>query len=189
MRPANPVILAGMRITPYDEIRDKLLTGDVVFCAGRYWFSRLISLSTGSPITHAGIVIRLDEVDRVLLLEAVEVAGVRLQPLSRLADSYRGMVFVARGCVGDIESAATWGMDQLAKPYSYLTIAALALRILRGSGRRGDPDKRGYVCSEFAARWLALAGETDLFPDDTIELLTPADLWEHSSMELLARLH
>ena len=174
-------------VTPYDRVRDKLRTGDVVFCAGRYAFSRLIAWATGSLITHAGLVIRVDELDRILVLEAVESQGVRFAPLSSLL-TYHGAVFVARGTVGDISRAAAWGLDQLALPYSYATILALAWRIALRQARGTDPDQRGFICSEFVARWLALAGEGDLYPDGRESLLTPDDLWRHNSMTLLARL-
>lgn len=174
-------------VTPYDRVRDHLRTGDIVFCAGRYLFSRLISWATGSPITHTALVIRVDELDRILVLEAVESFGVRLAPLASLL-TYHGAVFVARGTVGDITQAAAWGLDQLAQPYSYATIVALAWRIALRRARGTDPDQRGFVCSEFVSRWLALAGEADLFPEGRESLLTPDDLWRHNSLSLVARI-
>lgn len=180
--------LSRIGVTPYDLLRSQLRTGDVVFAAGDYAFSRLISWATGSPISHTGVVVRVDEIDRVLLLEAVENFGVRLAPLSMMR-SYRGMVFVARtqGTLGDVVTASAWGCDELAKPYSYATIARLAWRIVRSRGSGDDPDVTGYVCSEFAARWLHFAGVAALAPRGT-ELVTPAELWEHPSLSLLGRI-
>jgi len=186
MIPLDRDALSRIAVRPYATLRPELRTGDVIFCAGQHVFSRLVAWATKSPITHVGIVIRVDELDRVLLLEAVEDFGVRLAPFSDLL-RYRGMVFVARSTsVGDLTTAAGWGLDHLAQPYSYLTIARLAARLALGRGRGSDPDATGWICSEYAAAWLALAGEADLVPNG--RLVTPADLWSHDSLSFVARL-
>lgn len=188
MSPMTPEELAALTVTPYGQIRHKLRTGDVVFCSGRYVFSRLIARATGSPITHAGIVLVVPELGRVLVLEAVENFGVRLAPLSRMVRSYRGVVLVARThAVGDVHRAAGWALDHLAEPYSYATIAALAWRIATRRGTRGDdPDRLGWICSEFAARWLSLAGVA--IRPRRERLVAPSDLWGYESLSLFARL-
>lgn len=184
--------LQQMPVMPYHLVRPQLRTGDVVFAAGRYVFSRLIAHATQQPITHAGIVVVAEEVDRVLLLEAVENFGVRLAPLSRLvwgtrSEVYRGMVFVARAgdvTLDGVRGASRWGFDELAKPYGYAKIAALAWRIATGVRRKRS--RQGYICSEFAAHWLHHAG-LHVNPAGSLGYITPGELWAHPGVTLIGR--
>ena len=51
-------------------------------------FSRMIQKSTGSAWSHVGFVMRLDAIDRVMVLESVEPLGVRTVPLRKYLQDY-----------------------------------------------------------------------------------------------------
>ena len=59
----------------YDEIKDKLQTGDVILFEGEYRISRLIEAVTGCDYSHCGVVLRLDGYDSPLLWEATTLSN------------------------------------------------------------------------------------------------------------------
>lgn len=73
----------------YPDIRSRLRSGDLLLCSGKSWFSRLIQVATGSEWSHVGLILRLERLDRVMLLESVESVGVRAVPLSRYFENYQ----------------------------------------------------------------------------------------------------
>ena len=73
----------------YSEIRPLLCSGDLLLCSGTSWFSRLIQAATGSEWSHVGLILRMERLDRVMLLESVESIGVRAVPLSCYFENYR----------------------------------------------------------------------------------------------------
>jgi len=62
-------------VLPYPDLRAKLKSGDILFTSGDYLVSKAIQKVTDSPWSHVGIVLRLDSIDRMLLLESVEDMG------------------------------------------------------------------------------------------------------------------
>ena len=78
--PAN--VLETTKPTPYAKLRASLRDGDIVLCQGRDPFSRLIQWSTKSPWSHVGIVFRVDSLEQVIVIEAVEKIGVRAVALA-----------------------------------------------------------------------------------------------------------
>jgi len=67
----------------YRTVRKNLLNGDVLICSGSGVFSAMIQQATGSVWSHVAFILRLDSVDRVMLLESVEPIGVRTVRLSK----------------------------------------------------------------------------------------------------------
>ena len=61
----------------YTAIRRLVRTGDLALCSGTPAFSRVIRWATGSPWSHIAMIVRLDELDRVMVIEAVARQGVR----------------------------------------------------------------------------------------------------------------
>lgn len=191
--PLTSAVIESLPVTPYADIRPELLTGDICVFSGRAWVSRLISRATRSPVSHVGVLVVVPELDRILVAEAVEGFGVRLAPLSRLvwgatADRYNGAALVLRHLTpvtqDGLIAAARWGFDELARPYAYRTLFRIGLRIL--FGWRRDPQENAWVCSQFTARWLELAGlDLDAPPYD---ITTPADLFRDPHFELIARI-
>lgn len=197
-KPTTRAELERIPVEPYGSVRPLLRTGDVLLAAGEHWISHVISRATRSPMTHAGIVYVMQEEDRVLLLEAVEGAGVRLAPLSRLVwgttkQRYRGMLFVLRHRdpvtrLG-LRGASQFGFDRLTARYGYWTLAVILARIVFGIRQtRTEFEDDAFVCSEFAAGWLVSAGlGLDAHAAD-YGFTTPAALWRDSHLQLVARL-
>jgi hypothetical protein len=73
----------------YDVIRSHIKNGDVLMFQGKYRSSFLIKRLTRSSYSHAGIAVWWNK--RLMVMEAVE-EGVRIIPLSRKIESYRGSV-------------------------------------------------------------------------------------------------
>lgn len=197
-KPATRAELERIPVEPYGSVRPLLRTGDVLLAAGEHWISHVISRATRSPMTHAGIVYVMPEEDRVLLLEAVEGAGVRLAPLSRLVwgaaqQRYRGMLFVLRHRdpvtrLG-LRSASQFGFDRLTARYGYWTLAVILARILLGLRQtRTEVEDDAFVCSEFAATWLVSAGLGLGEHVADYGFTTPGALWSDPHLELIARI-
>jgi len=74
--------------TPYAELRPRLQSGDVLLCSGTGVFSNLIQRATRSVWSHVALVMRLEGIDRVMVLESVEPIGVRTVRLSKYLTNY-----------------------------------------------------------------------------------------------------
>src|SRR5699024_1131005 len=64
-------------VTEYAKARKELQNGDVLICSGSGVFSSMIQQATDSVWSHVAFILRLDEIDRIMLLESVESVGVR----------------------------------------------------------------------------------------------------------------
>ncbi|MDL1959581.1 MAG: hypothetical protein LWX01_10845 [Deltaproteobacteria bacterium] len=73
---------------PYEQIRDQAQNGDVLICSGAGLFSSMIQQATDSIWSHVGFILRLEEIDRVMLLESIEPIGVRTIRLSKYLTGY-----------------------------------------------------------------------------------------------------
>ena len=72
----------------YDKFRHQIASGDLLLCSGSGMFSRMIQASTKSVWSHVGFVMRLDSIDRIMVLESVEPLGVRTVPLIKYLTDY-----------------------------------------------------------------------------------------------------
>lgn len=72
----------------YRQLRSQLHSGDLLLCSGTGVFSRMIQADTGSIWSHVAFVMRLDSIDRVMVLESLEPFGVRTVPLSKYVNNY-----------------------------------------------------------------------------------------------------
>ena len=77
-----------LKSVSYEEVRLTLKSGDLIFASGDYLVSKAIQKVTHSPWSHVAIIIRVEEIDRILLLESVEDMGVRIVPLSKYLHTY-----------------------------------------------------------------------------------------------------
>jgi len=93
-------------IDPYVHARPTLRTGDLILFEGVGLAGKVISWWTGSPITHVGIIYRVESEDLVFCLESTmlskhldiqtgrkNVKGVQLTQLSSRAAAYKGPVW------------------------------------------------------------------------------------------------
>ena len=70
-------ILERLPPRPYDAVKGEIRTGDLILCSGTGAFSRAIRWATGSPWSHIALAVRLDPIDKVVVLESVEKIGVQ----------------------------------------------------------------------------------------------------------------
>lgn len=137
----------SITLTDYSELRPKLRTGDLLLCAGTGWFSKMIQASTQSVWSHVAVIVRLESIDRVMLVESVEPIGVRAVPLFKYLHDYDGAGHPYPGTMRiarhqDFASHATpaglarlghYAIDQLGRPYDAYEIAKIAARITLAS--------------------------------------------------------
>jgi hypothetical protein len=155
---------AGM---PYQEARSLIRNGDILLGHGRAPFSRAIQAATGSPWSHVGFIWRLEEIDRIMVLESVESFGVRAISLNTKINGgstgkpYNGHLVIARHEDFDthVDAAAmsrmtAFAVDRLGCPYAPWEVMGIGMRILIGALRLrtfGPPKPNSaYVCAEYA---------------------------------------
>lgn len=172
-----------LEIYSYNEMRDDLKTGDLVFCSGSYFFSQVIQRFTRSVWSHVGIIYKDPTLERIFILESETLIGVRLAPLSKYLRDYHGKNKPYKGDMvigrinpkvdGDkLNHAISYGMDELTKPYDNWEIIRIAFRILfRVSRRTRD---RKYICSELVYDCFDEIGIPFTLRD---EYISPDDIW------------
>ncbi len=141
----------------YEDIRSSLKTGDLVFCSGNYYFSKVIQYFTKSVWSHVGVIYKDEQLGRVLILESEVGIGVRLAPVSKYLKDYHGRNKPYKGNivvaninppvdVKQVNNAISFGLDELTKPYDNFEILRIMVRILFRITRRTRDRK--YICSE-----------------------------------------
>ncbi len=187
----------------YNAIRKLVRTGDMALCSGTNPFSRAIRWATKSTWTHIALIVRLEDIDRVMVLEAVAKIGVRAVPLSRFVteDSdrhkpYPGDIVIARhadfvrkGKGEALRAMNDFAFERLGAPFDSGEIAKIGLRIaLSGLGlnqpERIAPDD-DYICSEYLAECYKRVG-IDI-PWDGRGFIGPADFAADPKIKPVAR--
>jgi hypothetical protein len=195
--------------TPYGQARELIQNGDIALFHGNEPFSRLIETFTNGPFSHVGFVWRMDEIDRVMLLECVDQLGVRLIPLSTKLNGngtdankpYTGQLVIARHRdfpigIADAEHAdnqkfrdmTKFAVDRVGCPYSAHDIAGIAARIVVGfAGVTDDktlaPDG-SYICSEYA--WECYRQIGIEIPFSAEKFIAPNDFARDPKIEFIA---
>jgi len=192
--PLGVKAIAALPVLAYDQVRDQLQTGDIVFCSGTYFFSKSIQWFTKSVWSHVGIIYRDDNLLRIFVLESETAIGVRLVPLSKyLRDyhgrnkPYKGRIVIGRiapGADGEkVKKAISFGMDELTRPYDNWEIMRIAMRILLRRGRK-DRDRK-YICSELVYEAFRKADIAFTFNRNSI---SPDDIWKDARVEMKFRI-
>ncbi len=191
--PLTPKQLTGITVIPYDKIRDFLKTGDIVFCSGGYFFSKIIQRLTKSTWSHVAVIYKDEDLGRVLMLEAEPFVGIRLIPLSKyLRDykgkkrPYKGKIFISKINVpvekNMLNRGISFGLDELTRPYDNWEIFRIMLRILFKKGKRER--NRSYICSELVRDVYARAGVLMHLKDSYI---SPDNIWSDARVNLKYR--
>jgi hypothetical protein len=187
-------VLETLPPVPYAALRDSLRDGDIVLCQGKDPFSRLIQWSTKSRWSHVGLVWRVDSLEQVIVIEAVEKIGVRAVALADFVsrDSagthpYPGKILFARhrelkGDPSDprIIDMARFAFSRLGCKFAPGEIAKIAMRIadarLFGNRRTPKPliSDDEFICSEFVAGAYHKAGLS--IPWDGLGFVAPSDI-------------
>jgi uncharacterized protein YycO len=192
--PLGVKAVAALPVLAYDQVRDQLQTGDIIFCSGTYFFSKSIQWFTKSVWSHVGIIYRDDNLLRIFVLESETAIGVRLVPLSKYLRDYHGRnkPYKGRIVIGRIAPAAdsekvkkaiSFGMDELTRPYDNWEILRIAIRILLRRGRK-DRDRK-YICSELVYEAFRKADIAFTFNRNSI---SPDDIWKDARVEMKFRI-
>jgi hypothetical protein len=197
-------VLKDLKQTPYKTIRDEVRDGDILLCSANDVFSRLIRWATKSPWSHCAIAFRMEEIDRVLVLEAVEKLGVRCVPLSDFLrrtsggiEPYPGDIVLARHTgmaaksrAKPMKRMAAFAFDRLGDKFSQGEMYKIAARIIVGRFNRHMPKSLGpddeFICSEYVARCYETIGIK--FPWDGLGFMAPADIARDPRLEAVARI-
>ncbi len=173
----------------YLAIRDELKTGQLVFCSGKYLFSGIIQRLTKSVWSHVAIIYKDEKLGRILILEAEPQIGIRLIPLSKYLKDYKGTNKPYKGLMyiadmkeaftaHQLNSAISFGLDELTRPYDNWEIIRIMLRILFRVGKRER--NRNYICSELVREAFA---KTGLHFPLTNSFISPQGIWTDRRVE------
>ncbi len=195
-------ILTRLAPVPYDEVRGQVRDGDIMLCSAWDPMSRLIRWATKSPWSHIGMVLRVDHVDRVLILECVAKLGTRAVALSDFiartssgVHPYPGRILLARhDALRDpapetLKLLCTYAMDRLGTPFSNAETAKIGARIAAGRLNMKMPGrlmpKDEFICSEYVARCFGHAGLE--IPWDGLGFVAPADFAADPAIKAVAQ--
>jgi len=165
------------KVMEYKALRDTVANGDVLICSGSGVFSSMIQQATGSVWSHVGFVLKLEEYDRVMLLESVEPIGVRTVRLSKYLTGYdkkrayhgglaviRHKQFKEMADQNKLKKLVQYAVEWFGHSYDKDEIAKIAARIL-SSKIPFTPDQRNkikpdreFICSEYVARCYGAVG-------------------------------
>ena len=184
---------------PYDEIRPQIRSGDILLCSGSAVFSRLIQHATESIWSHCGFVLRIEAIERLMVLQSVESIGVNTVPMSNYVRNYNGTdlgypgrVFVARHAAfatvdpAQLSHFSQGAVDLLGYPYDVPTILAIAARITAAKlGMRPEPFVRNkaFICSEYLDACLRSIGIE--VPYDPRGFIAPCDFAKCTDVTIL----
>ncbi len=192
------------RAVNYRQFRSEIRSGDILLCSGSGWFSKMIQKATKSVWSHVGFVMRLDQIDRVMVLESVEPLGVRTVPLSKYLTDYDGKgnpypgglaIARHRDFARKAKSAALrrfgqFAVDLFGYPYDKDEIAKIAVRITGSAlGFTAREKKllqrdREYICSEYAWECYRKIGIQIAF--DRRGFVAPTDFARAKEVDLIA---
>lgn len=176
----------------YKDIRNEIRSGDLLLCSGSSVFSNLIKKATNSVWSHVGFILRVDPIDRIMVLESVESIGVRTIPLSSyVADynasgqGYPGRMMIARHAdvrEENITNLSKNAVDLLGYPYGTDEIVRIATRIsmhaLGVLDHLSNPTpQHEFICSEYAYICFKSIGITIDY--NSLGFITPADFARH----------
>ncbi|VVC75044.1 hypothetical protein AQUSIP_03190 [Aquicella siphonis] len=180
----------------YHELRHEIRSGDILLCSGNSVFSTLIKKATNSVWSHVGFILRLDAIERIMVLESVESIGVRAIPLSNYVHDYNatgkgyeGKLMLARHQdvrEENISKLSRSAVDLLGYPYRTEEIVHIAARLgfhtLGLPGQKADAEsQRAFICSEYAYTCFKSIGVTINY--NTVGFISPDDFARHEKVE------
>lgn len=179
--------LPNLTIKKYKDLRHEIRSGDILLCSGHSAFSTLIQKATNSIWSHVGFILRIDAIDRIMVLESVESIGVRTIPLSSYVrdynasgKGYEGTLMLARHKhvrQENITKLSRSAVDLFGYPYGTEEIVRIATRIsmytLGMHGLEQLKPQREFICSEYAHECFKSIG-IDI-PYNPMGFVAPAD--------------
>ena len=179
-------------LTFYNQIRNDFKTGDLLFFSGNHWLSSMIRWRSKSAWSHVGMVVVLEEIDRVFLAESILGVGVRFLPISFVLKNYdghqkpyNGRVAWARNCEVEEEvevkqKLKEFCMDNLTKQYDTREYWRILWRTLVSSRKLFKDEK--YTCAEYIYEAYQYAGLK--VPHEKAFFITPGSFWSQKSVIL-----
>ena len=188
----------------YKDVRKNLQNGDALICSGSGIFSSMIQQTTDSVWSHVAFVLRLESIDRVMLLESVEPIGVRTVRLSKYLEDYandgkaypgglaviRHKLFATKVGAKKLSTLAQYAVDQFGYPYDKDEIAKIAARIVaskipftKKQLKKIEPD-REFICSEYVARCYEQVGLNVQW--NQLGFIAPSDFANDPNFDLVA---
>lgn len=185
----------------YADLRHQVRSGDILLCAGSSPLSNMIKKATASRWSHVAFILRLDAIDRILVLESVESIGVRAVALSSYVNDYNGTgrgyegeVLLARHAdvkQANIVNLSKAAIDLLGYPYDTQEVLRIAARISMKTigisrSEHGAP-AREFICSEYAYICFKSIGvEIDYNP---LGFISPEDFARNPKISALSYIH
>ena len=159
----------------YNEARELLKDGDVVFFPSVTWKQKFVTFFTGGTVSHCGFVVWLTDgagTRRCMLLEA-HSGGCRVVNLS--CYKYRGIIAFRTNL--DWPTVAEYAVAKTGNvPYSYIDCLMIGIknvyRRVVGDELQEVPNFAGEVCSEMCADVFIKSGvyklDLTLSPDELL---------------------
>jgi cell wall-associated NlpC family hydrolase len=175
----------------YDQVREQIRTGDLVFFRGRGPLSRLIRKLSLSVYSHVGILAWWS--GHLIVFQSRLPIGVEVLPARRVVWRYDGQVDwwsvkPEHADRLDREKLLSIAVAELGKGYSFRGLFEAGWQLLGGrlSGRR-DPVAlpEGYFCSQFISACYRQAG-LDLAPDEGDACTSPGSIVRAGRVEMRA---
>lgn len=148
----------------YQKYRPLIKSGDIMLCSGNGSFSNLIKKVTNSRWSHVAFIIKIEAIDRLMVLESVESIGVRTVPLSSYLFNYNGSrkpyngdIMISRHnqmCELDIHHLSKKAIDLLGHQYDNREIMRITAKIALSMVKEADfceipAEDDAYICSEY----------------------------------------
>jgi hypothetical protein len=178
------------------EVRD----GDILLCAAKDPFSRLIGWSTKSPWSHVAVACRWPAIDRLLAFECVQHIGVHAVSIERFISQtssgthpYPGKIVLARhdDTPGGeaLKPLVDFAVDAMGDRFSPGEVIKIATRIAVGRLNRHMPKSLGakneFIGSEYVARCFRKVGVEIEW--DGLGFIAPADFARDPKVRAVAR--
>lgn len=167
----------------YSQIRHELKNGDIILMSGESVFSWAIRRFTGGSWSHVGMVVKIAELDAVLLWESTTSGhpddhmtpegqepkrGVQLPPLSKRVRDYDGKVSVRQLDRAlnqeEINKLSAFRHEVKDRDYDYDALQLLRSAMDEGLFWRNREDLQSFFCSELVAETYQRIG---LLPDES----------------------
>lgn len=186
---AEPITKDELLALPVQDI--ELQNGDLFFCSGNKYMSRVIKGFTRSIWSHCGIVWIPCDVDEPLFIEASKGQGVRTVCAAKYTTPvngvlYDGPVVIARYIsMSPYEAVEVirYALSMLTESYNSKDIIRIGWQIL--FSRHRHPKASSWICSDLVSASLGVIGRGIR---TNHKYVTPADLWESPAIRMLGRI-
>lgn len=182
--------MAMVQKCSYNEIRNELETGDMVFFSGNGLVSEAIKAATNCQWSHVGLVVRWDLMDLVLIWESTTLSnvldistgspirGVQAVPLSARTQSYDGYYGFRRMGIPSKFKAYETVLRNLRRQLNGKPYEKSLIQLLRScydfDRLSKETDLSSVFCSELVAEYYQRLGV--LPADEPSWSYSPADL-------------